>query len=150
MAWAWPLKASSFPGLFPWLGRGPGNEVALTDRTWLSATVQEPRVVDKTPEKSSGNWALKQRYLAFFYCYFFERNLKDTQWQLKIVAFRHQHSKRDRNPWFIPLAWYHELPLPFHLGVHPGADLGGGCRGCATPPPPSEMKLSSLFLRIRF
>ena len=29
-----------------------------------------------------------------------------------------------------------------------GADLGGGCRGCA--PPPLEMKLSSSYIRIRF
>ena len=30
----------------------------------------------------------------------------------------------------------------------PGADLGGGCRGCAPPPP--EMKLSSLYILISF
>ena len=31
--------------------------------------------------------------------------------------------------------------------VNSGADLGGGCRGCAPPP---EMKLSSMYLRTRF
>ena len=29
-----------------------------------------------------------------------------------------------------------------------GADLGGGCRGCAPPPP--EVKLSSIYIRTRF
>ena len=43
--------------------------------------------------------------------------------------------KRKVSPFFLPLS------------VLTGADLGGGCRGCAPPP---EMKLSSSYIRIRF
>ena len=39
--------------------------------------------------------------------------------------------------------------LDFRDFLISGADLGGGCRGCAPPLPP-EMKLSSSDIRTRF